>query len=77
MVGTAPELMASRNDCVRLANIGPVSVMDPNCFGPALARTYVVNLSNPARNSGRSWFICIQYTRIQIEHQRHKLTTNY
>jgi hypothetical protein len=58
MVGTAPAFMASRNDCVSAANIGPVRTMDPSCFGLALCRIYFAKASIPERNSGRNSSIC-------------------
>ena len=58
MVGTPPELIASRNDCARLANMGPVNTIDPSCFGLALSSMYFVNVSIPVLNSSRKCSIC-------------------
>jgi len=63
MVGTAPAFMASRNDCVSAANIGPVRTMDPSCFGLALCRIYFAKASIPERNSGRNSSICTKKER--------------
>jgi hypothetical protein len=63
MVGTAPAFMASRNDCVSAANIGPVRTMDPSCFGLALCRIYFAKASIPERNSGRISSICTKKER--------------
>lgn len=58
MVGTAPALMASKNDCVRPANMGPVITIEPSCFGLVLSKMNFVKASNPALNSGRILSIC-------------------
>lgn len=58
MVGTAPILMASKNDCVRPANMGPVITIEPICFGLALSKMSLVKASSPALNSGRILSIC-------------------
>ena len=58
MVGTAPALIASRNDCVRAASIGPFITMGPSCFGLVRSNINFVRASRSDRNSGRKFSNC-------------------
>ena len=58
IIGTAPLLMASRNDCVNPARMGPVIVLAPSCFGLVRSSTNFVKASRPDLNSGRKLLSC-------------------
>ena len=58
IIGTAPLLMASRNDCVNPARMGPVIVLAPSCFGLVRSSTNLVKASRPDLNSGRKLLSC-------------------
>jgi hypothetical protein len=58
ITGTAPVLMASRNDCVNPARMGPVMVLAPSCFGLVRSSTNLVNASSPDLNSGQKLLNC-------------------
>jgi hypothetical protein len=68
--------MASRNDCVSAANIGPVRTMDPSCFGLALCRIYFAKASIPERNSGRNSSICTKKERKKERKRNETKQTN-
>ena len=50
--------MASRNDCVNPARMGPVIVLAPSCFGLVRSSTNLVKASRPDLNSGRKLLSC-------------------
>ena len=50
--------MASRNNCVNPARIGPVIVLAPSCFGLVRSRTNFVKASRPDLNCGRKLLSC-------------------
>ena len=58
IIGTAPLLMASRNNCVNPARMGPVIVLAPSCFGLVRSSTNLVKASRPDLNSGRKLLSC-------------------
>jgi hypothetical protein len=66
IVGTAPLLMASRNDCVRPASIGPVMTVAPTCLGLVRSNTNFVSASRLALNSGRNLSVCNTYITIRF-----------
>jgi hypothetical protein len=66
IVGTAPVLMASRNDCVNPARIGPVMVLAPSCLGLVRSNTNFVKASRPDVNSGRNVLNCKQGDKLSI-----------
>lgn len=56
IVGTAPLLMASKNDCVIPARTGPVKMVAPTCLGRVRSKMNFVNASRPDLNSGLNSF---------------------